>query len=211
MPKQPSKIVDTKAVMVTGYSPLEIFNPSASANQTKKQKDTFYISNTEVTVGQFRKYCHAKGLLIPPQPNGSYEHTPIVNVNWYDALAYCKWVGGRLPSAKEWEYAASGGVDTKYSGSTNASNVAVYGVLSPKSVGSKKPNQFGIYDMTGNVAEWCLDVGDNKNLRVVKGGAYNSLINPVNQLSIYNITYEPDTIKRPYIGFRVAWDQKPSK
>jgi len=209
-PSQPGKIVILRPVMVTGYSSYGAFDSSFSQKKRQLQHDFFYISNTEVTVGQFTKYCEEKGLQLPAQPAGSYEYMPVVNVSWYDAVAYCEWAGGRLPSEKEWEYAASAGVNTKYSGSNRASSVAVYSTQGPKQVGSKKPNHFAIYDMTGNVAEWCSDIaGSDTSKRSIKGGAYNSLINPVNQLSIYSTTAETVTARKLYIGFRVVWNKKP--
>jgi formylglycine-generating enzyme len=90
------------------------------------------------------------------------------------------------------------------------SEVAVFRLTAPKHVASKKPNAFGIYDMTGNVAEWCNDsVEGNGLLRIVKGGSYNSTTRPDNQLTIYSRSKEQAEKRSPYIGFRVAWDHKP--
>lgn len=192
-----------------------VAGPSFSAKDSKAQafygnrQDSFYISNTEVTVAQYRKFCEAQRRSLPPQPSSSSENNPVVNITWEEALTFCKWLQGRLPAEAEWEYIASGGLPDRYSGGNNASKVAVYNKQKPRPVATKAPNAFGIYDMTGNVAEWCDDWYDSSfTWKSIRGGAYNSKINPVNELAItYRSKEQPDT-RSPYIGFRVIWDKK---
>lgn len=186
--------------------------------------DAFFISKTEVTIEQFSSYCASQNIALPAQPYHRLpESCPIVNITWDEAAAYCKWVGGRLPTEAEWEYAAGGGLASRYSGSNNASKVAVYGKDNSSKVGTKDPNVFGLYDMTGNVAEWCYDWFDSTYYsggiinnpvgpatgkeKVVRGGAYNSLIKPINLLSITYRGKELPNSRKPYIGFRVVWDK----
>ena len=102
--------------------------------------------------------------------NKEFLKHPVVDVSWYGAMAYCKWLskktgqGFRLPTETEWEYAARGGNKSKgylYSGSNSLSKVAWWesnskGYNMP--VGQLFPNELGIYDLSGNVREWCIDI-----------------------------------------------------
>lgn len=89
---------------------------------------------------------------------------PMVNVTWYGAKAFADWVGGRLPTEAEWEYACRAGTETYFFFGDDYSLLGDYAVYSdnqenngPSRVGSKKPNPWGLYDMYGNIDEWCLD------------------------------------------------------
>jgi formylglycine-generating enzyme len=182
----------------------------------------FFISPTEVTVPQFEAYCKATRKSMPQQPAHRFQpNCPVVNVTWHEAAAYCEWAGGRLPTEAEWEYAAAGGATgDKYSGGNNAKNVASYNQPKHSQVALRDSNSYGLFDMTGNVAEWCSDwhnpdyysISETENPKgprdgtekVVRGGSF---INYANELNIrYRNKEHPDSA-RAYIGFRVVWDK----
>ena len=131
--------------------------------------DAFYIDKYEVTVGEYKHFVSETG---NRSPNWEYisklsptDKHPMIFVNWYDAMLYARWVGKRLPTEVEWEKAARGGLigkkypwgDTPPDGTqTNLSGIED-GFEFSAPVGSFIPNNYGLYDMLGNVGEWCLD------------------------------------------------------
>ena len=228
----------------------------------------FHLAKTETTAWQFYLFSVAKDWDMEPPSWGWEGDSPVVNVNWYDAVAYANWAseslglepyyaidslgrdtnnlrssdeikwivtpkpgtdGFRLPTDAEWEYAARGGekLDTFiYSGDDSLDLVAwhyynsneEYGVNRTHTVGKKKANGLGLFDMSGNVWEWCWDWhGDLKpgimenplgpvsgSVRVLRGGSWN-----FNSSRFYEVTYR--SRNAPYNrlyddGFRLSQD-----
>ena len=141
--------------------------------------DAFYMDIHEVTNAQYKQFVDANPqwgqARIPTDyhdgaylkhwngnnyPTGKGDH-PVFYVSWYGAMAYAQWARKRLPTEAEWEKAARGGlVGSKYPwGNSIDPSQANYGshVGDTTTVGSHPPNKYGLYDMAGNVWEWCLD------------------------------------------------------
>ncbi|MBD3226539.1 MAG: SUMF1/EgtB/PvdO family nonheme iron enzyme [Caldithrix sp.] len=206
----------------------------------------FYLDRKEVTVEEFEYFCRRTNRKMPDQPRWSQPDHPVVNVTWQDAAAYAEWVGKRLPTEAEWEYAARGNHGSlKYApGRDQAAYFRSYGNIADESlrreklrapirygyddgfaftapVGSMPANLFGIYDLDGNVLEWCRDWysadyyknSDKMNptgpadgqYRVVRGGSWNRT---GKYLRVSYRTYYPPKVRFNFLGFRCAMDEE---
>ncbi len=189
--------------------------------------DPFYIDRREVTNAEFGRFVAATGY----RSEGQWERFagrdrathPVTSVTWNDASAYAKWAGKRLPTEAEWEAAARGGLDgrTFPNGDTLDPNEATFGFVfegmktSTTPAGSHRPNGYDLYDMAGNVWEWCADyyaadaysrtTGYNPAgpetgaARVMRGGSWNS---PIAELRVSNRLGMTPTIIGHVFGFR---------
>lgn len=184
----------------------------------------FFVHLTEVTVAAYRAFAAATGKKMVDVPSWADDTHPVVNVTWEDAQAYCRWIGGRLPTEAEWEYAARGGVAGRrypWGDSIDHDHANFDGVggrdTFPKSapVGSFPAHGFGLHDTAGNVWEWCADwyaeraysgepVSDPSGpaegvRRVVRGGSWTS--DPGRLRTSYRFSLEPAT-ESLTVGFR---------
>lgn len=203
------------------------------ASSHKANLKPFYISVTEITNAQYDRFLKATGYPAPlywEDKNLNAPNQPVVGVTWFGAVAFCQWltkvtgVTHKLPSEDQWEAAARGGLvgqpypwgaEAPDAGGVFRANLkndrtARDGFLFSAPVGSFPPNGYGLYDMAGNVSEWCQDRyvplpagGPFKPgvLRLLKGGSWitgpRDLRNAARQSA-------PPTYADGYIGFRVV-------
>lgn len=145
-------------------------------------KESYALSETEITFAQYDQFCKTGIRSCPSDEGWGRGKQPVVNISWFDAVAYTKWLSTetsniyRLPSEVEWEYAARAGTNSKFwwgdeyrqgidhcdrdlGGCPKGSDLG-----HPWQVGILKPNPFGLYDVTSNVSEWVEDCYvDNHN------------------------------------------------
>ena len=130
-------------------------------NETQHQVtlSAFKISKYQITFEQYDMFCEATGREKPKDTCvWGRGKRPVINVSWDDAAAFAEWMGCRLPTEAEWEYACRAGTTTPFNtGDSITTSQAHFNNLQTMPVGSFAPNEWGLYDMHGNVWEWCSD------------------------------------------------------
>jgi formylglycine-generating enzyme required for sulfatase activity len=193
--------------------------------------DSFYIAVTETTNAQYARFLKATGRKPPlywEDKNLNAPSQPVVGVSWDDAVAFCQWltkVTGathQLPAEAQWEAAARGGLtgrpypwgsEAPDAGKLRANyrreGLAGEGRRFTVAVGSFPPNGYGLFDMAGNVSEWCLDRYKPAAsgpfmpgpLRLLKGGSWFSQARALRCAARQSA---PRQYADGYIGFRVV-------
>lgn len=225
-------------VTIPGGS-FEMGSPNSSRNADERPRHAvtirrFAMSKLEVSFAEYERFAKATNRKIPDNLYMEKDAHPVIFVTWDDAYYYARWLSEqtgkryRLPSEAEWEYAAGTGKRSPFwwgfneeSGYGHCFGCGATGLdpRKPTKRGSFKPNPFGIYDTTGNVAEWVQDCwhenyteapsdgqvweGGDCALRMARGGAYSSPFQSVRHTK--RDKYKSDQLY-DHIGIRVVRD-----
>jgi formylglycine-generating enzyme required for sulfatase activity len=191
--------------------------------------DSFYMSKHEVTFEQYDLFCEKTGRSKPDDRGWGRGKRPVINVSWHDAVAFCDWLSElsgdryRLPTDAEWEYACRAGTTTRYNFGDSPRDLGLYAWYDGNAgkqthpVGNLRANAWGLYDMHGNVWEWCSDWYDesyysgspssnpagptNGQTRVHRGGSWGG---GASHLRSANRNYSSPDVTTSFLGFRCA-------
>jgi formylglycine-generating enzyme required for sulfatase activity len=172
----------------------------------------FWAGKFEVTQQAYKKVMGGN-----PSAFGG-DNRPVDSVNWNDAMDFCKKLTDKeqadkqlpdgyaysLPTEDQWVKLAG---DASLNGAVMSLPPNHYSSTEP--VGTLKPNSLGLYDTRGNVMEWCLDSNDSNSYRVLRGGAWDTAVEPSSRIEFRNYA-KPDDKKNDY-GFRVILQAGASK
>ncbi len=192
--------------------------------------DAFRIDTHEVTQRDYAAFVAATGRRAPyhwrdGRPAAGSEEFPVYNVDWNDADACCRWAGKRLPTEAEWERAARGGregLHYPWGDKIDVKQARFNTQNGPGPVGQYPANDFGLFDVTGGVSEWCADwfdkdyygVSEARNPRgpaegvnkVIRGGAWSD---SAPRVTVFFRNWVRPSQRTPNIGFRCARDAAP--
>jgi formylglycine-generating enzyme required for sulfatase activity len=204
--------------MTLGSPASEQYRDRAERQHVFTLQKRIYVAATEVTQFQYEAIMHAN----PSDSRWRDPQMPVQNVSWNEAVEFCRRLSAldrrqyRLPTEDEWEYACRATSDGPFNGDRRSDALAWSSENSgggPHSVQKKWPNRWGLFDMHGNVAEWCSSFYDGDEsahpsegilMRVVRGG--NGLA-PANECrSAARAALDPEG-RLPTVGFRVVCDQ----
>ncbi|MGH8119949.1 MAG: SUMF1/EgtB/PvdO family nonheme iron enzyme [Gammaproteobacteria bacterium] len=238
--QDPLKVGGTGPLMV--WIPAGTYamgSPSSSTSKEERPRHNvkfkkFALSKYEITIAEYEVYAKATKRQMPDDLYMEHDTSPVVFVKWDDAYNYVKWLTEqtghkyRLPSEAEWEYAASGGQDAAfwwgYEEKRGMAHCFTCGSQldprKPAKIGKFQPNQFGLYDTAGNVAEWVYDCwhpnyegaptdgsvweGGNCSLRIARGGSY---ISPQQSIRIAKRDRFKSDTGYDHIGIRLVRDE----
>jgi formylglycine-generating enzyme required for sulfatase activity len=189
-------------------------NPKATTN-TRKYLSTYWISRYEITNQQYKSYIEDNPNVTEPSvwddKNFNLPQQPVVYVSWFEAANYCLWLSKKtgysfsLPTEEQWEKAARALTNSVYpwgdssptQKKANFNNQHGYpNIVSGYSIGRSR--SFGIYNMAGNVAEWCTN--SKSDAIFVKGGSFRDSAHFL-KIHVHN-EQKPDGL--PWVGFRVV-------
>lgn len=228
------------------YIPEGYFSMGTNSTDSEDQQpmhyvytSAFYIDRQEVSNAQYNKFLEATSHAKPrfwDDVRFNQPDLPVVGVSWFDAMAYARWKGGRLPTEAEWEKAARGNDGRLYPWGAKWARgfhlyfVNVYGVednypfTGPVDYFESGASPFGLLNMAGNVWEWCLDWYDKnyykispeldpqgpekKRMKVVRGGSW---VNTLDDITLTRRGRNFPHIKNKLYGFRIVKPVTPQR
>jgi formylglycine-generating enzyme required for sulfatase activity len=221
------------------YVPEGYFQMGQSSSEFEDQRpmhfvytSAYFIDKHEVSNAEYKKFIEATGHAKPKyweDERFNHPNQPVVGVSWFDAMAYSRWKGRRLPTEAEWEKAARGNDGRLYPWGEKWDKgkklyfVNVFGMedryefTAPVNYYATGASPFGALNMAGNVWEWCLDWYDKdyyrispeldpegpdaKQMKVLRGGSW---VNDIDGIQVTQRTRNLPDIQNNIYGFRTV-------